>query len=85
MTRFLRGSSPFDLIGKARRTVEIESILKITGSSYQVDWIETLTDSSGQRRSRSRARALITTVLLPPDDKKNPLGIYIENCEMTEL
>jgi type IV secretion system protein VirB5 len=83
MTRFLRGASPFDLVGKARRTVEIESVLKITGSSYQVDWVETVADASGQRRSR--ARALITTVLLPPDDKKNPLGIYIENCEMTEL
>jgi type IV secretory pathway TrbF-like protein len=33
-------------------------------------------------------RALVTVKLLPVTDaavRKNPLGIYIENCEMTEL
>jgi type IV secretion system protein VirB5 len=87
MTRFLRGASPFDLVGQVRRTVEIESILKITGSSYQADWTEALIDAAGNRRN-TRFRALVTVRLLPPDDetiKKNPLGIYIENFEMTEL
>jgi type IV secretory pathway TrbF-like protein len=33
-------------------------------------------------------RAVVTVRLIQPSDdtiKKNPLGIYIENCEMTEL
>ncbi|MDR1909482.1 MAG: type IV secretion system protein [Spirochaetaceae bacterium] len=87
MTRFLRGASPFDLVGKSRRSVEIESVLKITGSSYQVDWVETVVDSSSTRRN-TRMRALVTVKLLPVSDatiRKNPLGVYIENCEMTEL
>lgn len=87
MTRFLRGASPFDLVGRVRRSVEIESVLKITGSSYQVDWRETVTDTANSRRS-TRMRAVITIRLFSPTDatiRRNPLGIYIENCEMTEL
>jgi type IV secretion system protein VirB5 len=87
MTRFLRDASPFTLVGKTRRTVEIESLLRITTNSYQVDWIESTVDNAAARTSR-RMRALVTTTLLPTTDdtiKRNPLGIYIDNCEMTEL
>lgn len=87
LTKALQNNSPFNLVKKVRRSVEIESALKITGSSYQVDWIETLQEAGGNTK-RTRMRALITIKLLPVDDtaiKKNPLGIYIDNCEMTEL
>ena len=87
MTRFLRSASPFDLVGKTRRSVEVESILKITGSSYQVDWLET-TEEGRSSRKHARMRALVTVKLLPVTDatiKRNPLGIYIDNCEMTQL
>jgi type IV secretion system protein VirB5 len=87
MTGFLRSSSPFDLVGKVRRTVEIESVLRITTNSYQIDWIESSIDSAAGRTS-TRMRALVTVTLLPADDdtiRKNPLGIYIDNCEMTKL
>lgn len=88
MTRNLRAASPFDLVGRERRSVEIESVIKITGSSYQIDWTETLSGSAASPK-RTRMRALATVRLLPSADantvKKNPLGIYIENCEMTEL
>ena len=47
MTRHLRANSPFPLVGKIRRTVEIESTIRITGSSYQVDWIEVSVEPGG--------------------------------------
>jgi type IV secretion system protein VirB5 len=87
MTRYLRGASPFPLVGKVRRTVEIESILKVTTSSYQLDWVESTLDTSGTKNS-VRMRAIVTIKLLPARDetlKKNPLGIYVDNCEMTEV
>jgi type IV secretion system protein VirB5 len=86
MTRLLRANSPFDLVGKTRRSVGIESVIRITGSSYQIDWTETSAGASGGENKKMRA--IITVKLLPPTDetiKKNPLGIYIDNCEMTEL
>jgi type IV secretion system protein VirB5 len=87
MTRMLRAASPFELVGKIRRTVEIESALRITGSSYQVDWIESTIEPGGSPRNK-KMRGLVTIKLIPPDPafiKKNPLGIFIENCEWTEL
>jgi type IV secretion system protein VirB5 len=87
MTRMLRADSPFDLVGKVRRTVEIESVLNITGQSFQVNWSETVQDPSSPPKT-ARMRAVVTIRLLQATDatiKKNPLGIYIENFEMTEL
>lgn len=86
-TRQLRAASPFDLVGKARRIAEIESALRVTERSYQIDWLETTIETSGSRKTL-RKRALVTIKLLVPTDetvRKNPLGIYIENCETTEL
>jgi type IV secretion system protein VirB5 len=87
MTRALRSASPFELVGKTRRSVEVESVIKITGNSWQIDWNETMIESSAGRKT-ARMRALITVRLLAVTDatiKKNPLGIYIENFEMTQL
>jgi type IV secretion system protein VirB5 len=86
MTRALRANSPFDLVGRVRRTIEIESIIRITAETYQADWIETSADSTTRRSARMRA--LISIKLLPATDatiRRNPLGIYIDNFEMTEL
>ncbi|MDR2661829.1 MAG: type IV secretion system protein [Treponema sp.] len=87
MTRMLRSASPFNLVGKTRRTVEIESAMHVTGSSYQIDWIETSVEANSSPRNQ-KMRALVTVTLLPVNGetiKKNPLGIFIDNCEITEL
>lgn len=83
----LRANSPFPLLGKIRRSIEIESTLRITGNSYQVDWTES-TFESGGNPSRVKMRALVTVRLITPDPsfiKDNPLGIFIEACEMTQI
>ena len=87
LRRFLIADSPFDLVGKLRRTVEIESVLNITERSYQINWTETVIESSSNPKS-SKMRAVVTVRLVTPTDstiKRNPLGIYIENFEMTGL
>jgi type IV secretory pathway TrbF-like protein len=95
MKRILRDANPFDLVGKVRRSVEIESVIKITGNSqsalstYQIDWTESTTEIAGGANAprNRRMRALVTIKLIPPDNtfiKVNPLGIFIENCEWTE-
>jgi type IV secretion system protein VirB5 len=79
--------SPFVLVGKIRRTVEIESVLLITDRSYNVNWTESSYDASANHTT-AKMRAVVTIRLVTPTDatiKRNPLGIYIENFEMTEL
>ena len=87
MTNFLRTNSLFALVGRVRRTVEVESIIRITANSYQVDWIETSVEAGGQPVQR-RMRGIVTIRLLIPSPdiiRRNPLGIFIDNFEWTEL
>jgi type IV secretion system protein VirB5 len=84
---FILSASPFDLVGKQRRTIEIESVLHVTGHSYQVNWTETVIEPQSSPKN-SKMRAVVTVRLVLPTEKtitRNPLGIYIENFEMTEL
>ncbi|MDR2941714.1 MAG: type IV secretion system protein [Treponema sp.] len=87
MRNMLLASSPFDLVGKQRRSVDIESVLHVTGRSYQINWMETVIENQGSTKN-FKMRAVVTIHLVLPTDatiKRNPLGIYIENFEMTEL
>ena len=87
LTNMLRANSPFPLVGRVRRTVEIETIIRITESTYQVDWIETSIAHGGQPTNQ-RLRGLITIRLIPPTPdiiRNNPLGIFIDAFEFTEL
>jgi len=86
LTRMLRANSPFDLVGRIRRSAEIESIIRITADTYQVNWFDVVFEGTAQRNIRMRA--LVTVRLLPVTAQSvrlNPLGIYIESMEMTEL
>jgi type IV secretion system protein VirB5 len=87
MRQMLINNSPFDLYGKIRRSVEIEGVLNVTEHSYQINWSETVIETNSSPKT-SKYRAVITVRLITPTDatiKRNPLGIYIENFEMTEL
>ena len=67
------------------RTVKIESVLKVSKNTWQVDWSET---TSGQMNSTSAPvakhyKAMLDIRLVPPTTSteimKNPLGIYIKS------
>jgi type IV secretory pathway TrbF-like protein len=87
MTKELTDDSPFKASRAGiKKTLQIESILKLTNGTYQLDWIES-TAESGQVK-RARLRGLFTVKLLQPTEKNiqtNPLGIYIENYDITIL
>jgi type IV secretion system protein VirB5 len=87
MTRELTDNSPFKA-SKAgvRRTLRIESVLKLTNDSYQLDWTES--ESSGGQVKSARLRGVFTVKLLAPAEKNiqaNPLGIYIDSYDITVI
>jgi len=87
MTRMLRSNSPFEQVGKIRRTLDVKSVLRTTGNSFQIDWTENSIDPSGSTRKKEM-RAVVTVKIIPVEPsfiKRNPLGIFIDNCEWTEL
>jgi type IV secretory pathway TrbF-like protein len=84
MTRELRQADPFSEVGKLRRTVSLESVLRLSSSTWQADWIETTSDGNGSKRYRG----VFTIQLLEPPARQrvqNPLGIYIDTYDITEL
>ena len=87
-TRFQKEDNPFDNFGMKNQRVSVESILELSESSYQVDFIVEVTMADGGARRNLRKRAVLTTVLLEPskdDIYLNPAGIYISNFDITDL
>jgi type IV secretion system protein VirB5 len=85
MTAELRAADPFKDVGRIKRSVTIETILRLSTETYQADWIET---SAGSDNRTVHYRGLFTVKLLEPPEKKrvnNPLGIYVDDYDMTEL
>ncbi len=85
MTPEIRADNPFADIGFKKRVVTIESTIRVSGSTFQVDFIETVT---GRDAATKRYRALVTTVRKTPPknaEKLNPLGIYIAEYNITEI
>lgn len=68
------------------RTVEIESYIKVSNNSYQIDFfVKTLT-TAGKQYKQQKYRAVITTKMMEPSDSDkllNPLGIYITDYDYT--
>ncbi len=87
-TLMLKDDNPLQRFGQVIRTVEVESILKLTNDSYQVDFYVTETDSGGKPKSRTRMRGVLTVAFLEPEpdeQKVNPLGIYFSNFDFTTV
>ena len=85
----MQKENPLEKFGTCLRSVQIESIIKVSKNSYQVDYFlrETTMDSS-QTLSNKKIRTVFTIELTEPaeeDRQKNPLGIYIADFGSTVL
>lgn len=84
----LKEHNPIKDVQNIRRKVEIESVLKTSKNSYQVDFTITQTSPNEGSKVVIRMRGIATVVLLEPaDDDKvlNPLGIYFNAYDFTEI
>lgn len=84
----LKEHNPMSDVKTIRKKVDIESVLKLSKNSYQIDFILNTTNPYNSNVRQSRIRGVITVKMLEPsdDDKiKNPLGIYVSAYDFTEL
>ena len=90
MNEWLNGtesSSPFKRAEHEMVSIEIQSVLPQTDSTWQVDWMETVRDRQGVLKGQPfRMRALVGVYVLPPTSEitedqlsQNPLRIFISN------
>jgi len=85
LTEDFRKDTTFEKVGKSRRYVSIESVLKLSEKSYQLDWVET---GEGAESFVRKMRGVFTVELREPVEetiKVNPRGIYVENYDITVL
>ena len=77
---YARAHDPFAHVGHDSVSVEVESVVRVSGASFQVRWVEQhYTD--GTLTGTERWTAVLSTVMQPPrtaqELRRNPLGIYI--------
>ena len=85
----LVAEDPFSLVGKIKRTVSIESGIKITDGTWQYDWFDISNDIYGREISRLRYRGMFSVAIKEPqtDNERfnNPLGIYIIDYNISKI
>ena len=90
----IKNNDPFQLVGKIKRNVEIETIIPVSESTYQVDWWNIQSDLDGYRVTKEKKRGIFTMNRLSArdyntlDEKKkilNPLGIYITDYNIVTV
>ncbi len=77
---YARNNDPFAQIGKVQVAVDISSVIRASGDSFQVAWVERHYED-GSLAATEHWTAILTVVVSPPTNaeqlQKNPLGIYI--------
>ena len=81
LNAYARANNPFAQVGQRTVTVQVRSIVRVSGSSFQAQWTEQ-TFANGALVSTERWTGILTIVIHTPHDvvslSKNPLGIYID-------
>ncbi|MGJ7524844.1 conjugal transfer protein TrbF [Variovorax sp. GB1P17] len=77
---YARANDPFSRIGQSSVTVQINSVVRASDSSFQVRWTERRY-ANGEAAGLERWTAVLVVVLQAPRTeerlRKNPLGIYV--------
>lgn len=84
----LKEKNPLNDFGKRIKIVEFESFLKLSDSSYQVDFSVTSSSINFSDREKKVVRGVIQIQMMVPSKIEmdfNPLGIYVRNYDFTEI
>jgi type IV secretion system protein TrbF len=77
---YARTNDPFSKVGKAQVSVEVSSVIRASGDSFRVEWVERRYVDNALAATE-RWSAILTIVVQTPTDadrlKKNPLGVYV--------
>ena len=88
LTNMIKSEDAFAKIGGNHREVNLETLIKVTGQSWQADWVEVVLDAAGEQRSSTRKRGIYTVLQGQPDErqlKSNPLGIFVNSFQIQDI
>jgi type IV secretion system protein TrbF len=80
LNEYARANDPFANVGRLTVSVEVQSVVRASDTSFQMRWTER-TFENGATRDVKRWTGVLTVVISPPRSaeqiSKNPLGIYV--------
>lgn len=91
LNRWFRAHPPFARARRGSVTVQVTSVLALPEAErgWQVQWLETARDASGEVHREERWQALVTLAVDPPDRVEavvtNPLGVHVVDFDWTRL
>ena len=78
---YMRANDPFERAKTETVSVEVESVLPISGDSWRLEWREEVRGRDGARLTSSQYQATVNISFNPPTDeatlRMNPSGLYI--------
>lgn len=78
---YARASDPFAEVGRRTVSVQVNSVVRASDTSFRVGWTERAYER-GSLAGTSRWTAMVTVKLRPPRSadvlRKNPLGLYVD-------
>lgn len=82
LNEYAREHDPFADVGRKSRTVDVVSVVRVSGDSFQARWIEK-TYENGALINAKRYTGLFNIITQPPTDadtlRTNPLGLYVHS------
>lgn len=83
-----RAKNPFKEAEKYTVTVQLLTLLPISGQTWQVEWSETYRDLRGDLQKKIRFRATVSVSLAVPTTEEevsaNPLGVFVYDFNFTQ-
>jgi type IV secretion system protein TrbF len=84
LNAYARANNPFAQVGHRTVTVQMRSIVRVSGTSFQAQWSEEAFEN-GAPVSTHRWTGIFTIVIHTPHDvaslHENPLGLYIDGLD----
>jgi len=85
---YFKKSNPFLREAEGTVTVQVQSVLRLSASSWQVQWRETQLAPGGRIVSETAWQAVLGVELTPPETTDvllvNPLGLYVTEINWTQ-
>jgi len=80
LNQFAQANDPFKAVGQKTVSVQVTSVVRVSGNSFQVKWIEQTFDHDTLAKTEHWT-AILSTVTKQPTTaevlKKDPLGLYV--------
>lgn len=80
LNEYAKDNDPFGKIGTRSVSVQVTSVVRASGNSFQVKWTEQVFER-GSLASTTHWTGILTIVIRPPNNtdqlRKNPLGVFI--------